>query len=568
MIRRLLTLSVLAALACSASASRYALIVGVDTYSFITDAAHSLHGAATDTDDMKRVLDLYSFQSDVLLRKDATRANVIASLAKLDKEAQQGDDLVFYFSGRGSIAPDAQDPSSKLGFEPTLVPADGLAKATDFDIRMNRLETWADDLDKKGAHVTIILDTCFQQPTTRDFGRQYNPTARCITRAATATGTVRDVAYRGPGIFLAACPAQGASYEWLVNSSENRWAGAFTDQLANSLVAALYRRENPSYMDAMREVQAFFKDKIRADYMPGLAPYPAMPDEMANAKTYDVPFAGGLNLTSLPADSKLAISMMESAKEDRERSLRVALEITDAPSEAERIKSYTKFSKELADYLKSKVPNSEFAPQGAPPDVVVKLKSTKAEVQATVVGDDLDKAKIYTFTGKNWRKALDDGLGPYLELRGLVTRLYRITSTGQPTWNVPFTFRSQDVAYSKGDTFGLDLTGPDSALVFILDRDDVDGILQLAFPQVGAPYSQKLTGPLHLDGTIEQDTNTGRMMMRAIIVPIKGKGVAEVSMSDDAHFRDTLLKQLRLIVTGMERGQVPWASKTIDLRIR
>ncbi len=568
MIGRLLSLAILASLACSAAASRYALIVGVDSYSFIADAAHSLHGAATDTDDMKRVLDLYSFQSDVLLRKDASRANIIAGLAKLDKEAQQGDEVLFYFSGRGSIAPDSQDPASKLGFEPTLVPADGLAKTTDFDIRMNRLETWAADLDKKGARVTIILDTCYQQASTRDFGRQYNPTARCITRTATASGTVRDLAYRGPGIFLAACPAQGASYEWLVNSSENRWAGAFTDQLANAVVADLYRRENPTYMDAMREVQAFFKDKIRADYMPGLSPYPAMPDEMANAKTFDIPFGGGLNPTSLPADSKLAISTMESAKEDREKSLRVALEITDWPSEADRLKSYTKFSKELADYLKSKVPNSEFAPQGAPPDVVVKLKSTKAEVQTTVVGDDLDKARVYTFGGKNLKKALDDGLGPYLELRGLVTRLFRITSTGQATWNTPVTFRSQDVAYSKGDTFGVDLNGPDSALVFILDRDDADGILQLAFPQVGAPYSQKLAGPLHLDGTIEQDTNTGRMMMRAIIVPIKGKGVAEVSMSDDAHFRETLLKQLRLIVTGIEKGQIPWTSKTIDLRIR
>jgi hypothetical protein len=567
--KRLLLVAALVGVASSCLGARYALLVGVDKYPFITDPARQLRGAETDTSLMKRMLALYGFQSTVLLREEATRKRIIEELAKLDGQAKRGDEVVFYFSGRGSIAPGVGTPNSKTDYEPTLVPADGSATALDPDLRIRRFEDWAKTLDVKGAAVTIILDASFQSPTRSDFGRQYNPTPRSIQRSSTAGGEVRDELYTGPGVFVSACPAKGSAYEWLINSSQGRWAGAFTDQLVNSVVAGLNRGENPSVVDAMREVQAYFKDKVRADYMPGLAPYPSMEDLMEQGARYGVPLLGGLNAASLPPDSKAALAALERVRQERERKFWVALEVADMPSEAERKALYAKCAGELRSYLTAKLPNSEFAPEGAPPDVIVQVKQAKSLIEASVTGDDLDKARVFTFPAKDMPKALDIGLGQYLELRSLVARMYRLTATESPTWEAPLKLSSDGVAYSRGDTFGLDVEAPAGSLLFILDRDDSDGILQLAFPQVGAPYSQKLTGPLRLGAKIKDDTTPGRMMLRAIVVPSAGKvTIAEAPMADERKFREALIRQLRAVVSGMEKKQVPWAAKTINLRIR
>ncbi len=550
-----------------ASASRTALIIGVDKYSFISEPNRQLQGAETDTSLMKRMLDLFGFQSTVLLRGDANRKRIVQELQQILDSSKRDDEVVFYFSGRGSIAPDLGNPSSKAGFEPTLVPVDGTKTSLDPDIRIKRLEDWASSIDSRGAHVTIILDTSFQSPTRSDFGRQYNPTPRCVQRPMTADGEVRDQIYGGPGVFLSACPAKGSAYEWLVDPTRDRWGGAFTDQFVNSVVAMLNRGEQPNALDAMREVQSYFKDKVRVDYMPGLSPYPGM--DVLMGQGYDRPFFGGLDIKNLPADSRIAVATMDRLKRERERKLRVALEVTEAPSEAARQKTYRQAGKDLADYLSSRVPNSEFAPEGAPPDVIVRLKSGKSQVEASVIGDDLDKTKAYTFAGRDLRGALSNGLSSYLEQRGLVLRLARLTSTQSPTWDAPFRVATDDVAYSKGDSFGLDISAPAGALLFILDRDDADGILQLAFPQPGAPYSQKLSAPLRIGAQIQNDTSTGRMMLRAIIVPSNGATkVGEVQMKDEKAFRVDLLRQLRAVVDGMENNRLPWAAKTINLRIR
>ena len=547
--------------------SKIGLLVGVDQYAFIPEPTRQLHGAETDTGLVKRMLGLYGFQSNVLLRADATRKRIIEELQKALDSAKSGDEVVFYFSGRGAIAPSVENPTSKTGYEPTLVPFDGSAKSLDPDIRMKRIEDWAKALDAKGAHVTLILDTCFENPARSDFGRQYNPIPRCAPRPMTADGEVRDQIYMGPGLFLSACPAKGEAYEWLINATEDRWVGAFTDQFVNATVAMLNRGEQPTALDAMREVQAYFKDKVRADYMPGLAPFPPM--EVLMGGGYDKPILGGLDVKTLPPDSKTAIAVMDQTRVDREKKFRVAIELPDEASEPARRTTYDKVSKDLSDYLKTRVPNSEFAPAGSPPDVIVRLKVSKDKVEASVTGDDLDKSKVNSFQGKDLRQALSSGLGQFLELRGLVAKLYRLTATQTPTWDTTLKVTTDDVAYNRGDTFGIDIAADTGALLFILDRDDADGILQLAFPQPGAPFSQKLAGPLRMGGQLEKDTSSGRFMLRAIVIPSTGRRkIPEVSMKDETKFRDLLLAQLRIVVDSIEKNQLPWTSKTINLRIR
>lgn len=563
-----LTLCTVALLAQTARAERFAILVGVDKYSFITEPTRQLRGAETDLSMMRRMLDFYGYKSTSLLRQDATRKRIVEELSNILKVAQSGDEAVFFFSGRGAMAPDVGNPQAKTGWEPTLVPFDGSPTSLDPDIRIRRLEDWAKQLDTRGVHVSIILDCSFQNPTRSDFGRQYNPIPRSADRKLSASSEVRDKIYDGPGAFLSASPARGAAYEWLQNSSESRWSGAFTDQLVNSVVAAMNRGENPSYLDAMREAQAYFKDKVKADYMPGLAPQPEMATMMDSA-IYGDPAFGGIDVTKLPADSKAAIIAMDRIRAERERKFRVAIEIMAPAETKEREKVYGKASTDLQAYLKDRIVNSEFAPVGAPPDVIVQLRAEKNKLEATVVGDDLEKAKKYTYQGKDMRALLGSGLGSYIELRSLVSRLYRLTITETPTWKANLGMKVDQIALARGETFNLELSSDKEAFVFLLNRDDADGVLQLAFPQPEAPFSQKLAAPLTMGGTIAEDSSNGRMMLRGVIVPSQGSvKIPEIDMMDAAKFRDALIRQLKVVVDGIEKKRLEWTVKTVNLRIR
>ena len=555
-------------LACMASADRHALLVGVDKYSFVTAPTQQLRGAQTDLNMMKRMLDIYGFNSTLLLRSEATRAKIVTGLETILKTAKAGDEVVFYFSGRGSIAPDIENPRSKTGMEPTLVPFDGSGTSLDPDIRIRRLEFFAKELDTRGANVSIILDCSFQAPTRSDFGRQYHPVPRSVSRPVTSGGDVRTDVYRGPGAFMSACPARGSAYEWLQDSASSRWSGAFTDQLVNSVVAALNRGENPTYVDAMREAQSYFKDKVRADYMPGLAPQPEMP-QMIGAAAYGEAAFGGLDLSKVPPDSKAAIAAQARIQAERERKFRVAIEVLEPADDKQRQQAYDKASKDLQAFIKDRLGNSEFAPVGAPPDVVVQLRAEKDKITASVTGDDLDKSKVFSFAGKDMRASLGAGLGSYLELRSLVSRLYRITATEQPTWTAKVGMSAEPLALSRGDAFDLELSSDQEALVFILNRDDADGILQIAFPQPGAPFSQHVKDSFRMEGAIENDSSNGRMMLRTIFVPFSGQvRISDVDMKDEAKFRQSLVNQLKTVVDAMEKKRLQWTAKTVNLRIR
>ncbi len=542
--RRVLALGLLA-FAALAPAERRALLVGVDDYPWITEPARKLKGAATDVSLMERTLGLYGFRSTTLLRKEATRERIVQAMEGLVASAAKGDRFVFYFSGRGSTNSDG---------EPVLVPADGASKGTPADIRMLRLEEWAGRLGDKGADVTIVLDASFVNPGRADYGRQYNPTPRCVPRG----GSVRAELYKGTGMFLSACPSQGAAYEWLVNSAEARWAGAFTDAFTNALVAALNRGADPSVLDAMREVQGYFKDKLRTGYMPGLAPQPGMAAMMAGPTPYEEPAFGGIDLKRLPANGKLALAAAERRRLAREGRFRVAFEAAPAIRSA--------VEKDLKEYLK-RVPKAEYAAPGEPPDLIFRVAAGPKGLVSTVIGDDLDKEKTYAFEGKDFKRSLDAGLGDLLQLRALVARLYRLTEGASPTWKANVRVGLDPVSVARGEGFRLSVETPEPALLFVLDRDDADGVLQLAFPQPGAPYPQLVSKTATLEASAANDSSDGRMMLRAVLVPLSKAGTKPLNLTDKA-FRPQLLAQLRTLVAAMETGKASWAVRTVDLRIR
>jgi len=113
------------------------------------------------------------------------------------------------------------------------------------------------------------------------------------------------------------------------------------------------------------------------------------------------------------------------------------------------------------------------------------------------------------------------------------------------------------------------LSSDKEAFVFLLNRDDADGVLQLAFPQPGAPFSQKLAAPMTMGGTIAEDSSNGRMMLRGVIVPSQASvKIPDIDMMDAAKFRDALIRQLKVVVDGIEKKRLEWTVKTVNLRIR
>ncbi|WP_193611825.1 caspase family protein [Nocardioides lijunqiniae] len=130
---------------------RRALVVGVGHY----DSWDPLPACLADADEMERVLETHADTSpnfDVtVLRSDAGRALSAEDLMfefDLLLEKSAGFDLVFYFSGHGSV--------TKYGLQLALAHAEGdFDSGVNFDVLMHRAsqETYES--------LTVILDCCF-----------------------------------------------------------------------------------------------------------------------------------------------------------------------------------------------------------------------------------------------------------------------------------------------------------------------------------------------------------------------------------------------------------------------
>ncbi|HWA84370.1 MAG TPA: caspase family protein, partial [Fimbriimonadaceae bacterium] len=373
--RRLLLLGLLA-LSALAFGDRYALLIGVDQYPKIKN--DELTGSAYDLVRIGDALKPYNFVATVLTKKDATQAAITAKLDALAaiEHSHAGDEFVFYFSGRGSIAPPAANPKALVDMEPTLVPYDGNETNTDKDIRMKVIEDWAKDITDHGGKVTVILDCCFVAPfRAKGIGRQYRETTRCFIRAATSAGEIRDQIYQGPGVFLSACQSKGSAYEELANERLHRYVGAFTNRLAGEIIMEIVRQHAvPTFTSVMRNVGDDFKSIVHPDYMPGAAPIPSTKDLVAGAETFDKPMFGGLDS---PNAIPPAVVQADNEQKVQLEKLRIGLDLdpTFKPGDDKaRMAKYDQLSQELRAYVEKNCPFAEYAP-----------KDSLAQIQVSVL---------------------------------------------------------------------------------------------------------------------------------------------------------------------------------------
>jgi Caspase domain len=202
--RLLFALFLLASIPSAQAQTKYALLIGINTYQPPgTTVSHpaganagrfapgaplfdNLQAPTYDVASMRAVLtsSKFGFPDDdkhihLLLNGDATRAGILDAMKKyLVDQPQQGDTVVFYIAAHGSLRVNSKSKKQvfDLAGKPTpldntIVPADAYLGIEDIrDREIARIFNKALD---KGIHLTAIFDTCHSGGTAR--GAQVGP---------------------------------------------------------------------------------------------------------------------------------------------------------------------------------------------------------------------------------------------------------------------------------------------------------------------------------------------------------------------------------------------------------
>lgn len=179
----ILMLSLLAATAGAAFAEgrKAGLFIGINEYD--GKEISKLRSCVNDAISMKaKLANRYGFQSPnltLLTDAAATRKNILENLASYEKQLAKGDLFVFYYSGHGSLYPDALTPDrdetrmvtppprTQLAtgyYDSTLVPVDGhlhtSGKNWGNKILDDELNAIFSRFTAKGVQVIFISDSC------------------------------------------------------------------------------------------------------------------------------------------------------------------------------------------------------------------------------------------------------------------------------------------------------------------------------------------------------------------------------------------------------------------------
>lgn len=140
----------------------YALLVGISEYRVI----NSLKWPEHDVNRMARALGWYGFQKKdirILKSAQATKAAMIREMLRLQRIAQPGDRVVFYYSGHGSQVKDVDDPKNGLvldepdGIDETLAPYDATLGP-----QTHIVDDWIAQWTKgfRTRNLVLIFDSC------------------------------------------------------------------------------------------------------------------------------------------------------------------------------------------------------------------------------------------------------------------------------------------------------------------------------------------------------------------------------------------------------------------------
>ena len=160
----------------SAGRKNWAIVVGVTDYQSSTLGLKWADEDALDFyDALRRSRNWETDKITLLTNASATKEAIKAAIGGLAKRVGADDQVVFYFSGRGSFAPDQPPFDEGDGLDEYLLPYDAVPNSPTRDISDDELEALFSALPTN--NVLIVLDTGFSSSTAS--GRE-----KCLVRAA------------------------------------------------------------------------------------------------------------------------------------------------------------------------------------------------------------------------------------------------------------------------------------------------------------------------------------------------------------------------------------------------
>ena len=209
----------------------WAVVVGVADYQSSTlDLTWADEDALDFYDALRHGKNWEPDKITLLTNESATKDAIKAAIGGLAKRVGPDDQVVFYFSGRGSYAPDQPPFDEGDGLDEYLVPHDALPGSPARDLSDDELEALFSALPTN--NVLIVLDTGFScsAPTGKE---------RCLVRAGVRgrrprgiDGMAHDLARPGFIYISSAQPGEAGS-----ESSQLR-NGVFTYYLIEGLLGA------------------------------------------------------------------------------------------------------------------------------------------------------------------------------------------------------------------------------------------------------------------------------------------------------------------------------------------
>lgn len=203
----------------------WAVVVGISNYQ---SSSLNLKWAEEDALDVYDALrGSKNWETDnitLLTNGSATRDGIKVALAGLAKRVSADDQVVFFFSGRGSYGPDQPPFDEGDGLDEYLVPYDGLASSPSRDLSDDAIEALLSALPTN--HVLVVLDAGFT-------GRG--------SRSGSSSGKEKYVLRAASGKAVAPHSVDGMSHELaqpgyvFISGAQNGAAPSESSQLRNGV---------------------------------------------------------------------------------------------------------------------------------------------------------------------------------------------------------------------------------------------------------------------------------------------------------------------------------------------
>lgn len=462
--------------AAAGGEKRFLIAVGVNEYPSL-DLEASLYGASKDVENLARVLkDKFKFAwSSQRLNGAATQKAILQTLETVEKLAQPGDQVVFYFSGCGSTQEDGQ---------PTLCPYDAQRDSPARDISVQTLGKWMNRLESKRVFAVAILDCGFPALTKgfRVRSRAYKrPNADWIPSPAPGQPDAIEQMMARMGaplkgvLVTASKPTQPVSE---YNLARGQWEGIFTHFLVEALQAYNFG-ESKSWVDFIGDPA--FTGTGRG-WAKAVAPM-VMRFTYANDRKTQTPSVYGKGERAVFSATRAPTPVVSSSSEELAVRLRVQV-FYEEPAAAERWA-------DLEEKIKAEMQALAFVRLVAAEEAADRtLVVWNTKEQANVYLTDASRAVVKRWSVARreewgaWVKALREELGNFYWFRWLTT-LPSINSRVSLIFQTADEDGKRRVEFQVNEEITLQLRSERSDVFVTVLWMDPSGKIEKVFPEEG-----------------------------------------------------------------------------------